>query len=86
MEKLPEWPERISYAPDNRGAFLHQRAIAEYWESRCRVAVPLLEKYNDLLLKLSRDERFPHNAEYISRGFEVARALEAIGPLPEPKP
>lgn len=42
MGELPEWPERLSFAPDTRGLALYERARAEAALARLRVAVEAL--------------------------------------------
>lgn len=71
---MPEWPELpITGAPESwmlHGGADYQRARADAWEARCRVAVAVLQ-----------DVRL--NAHTLEDAIGYAtEALAAIGPLP----
>lgn len=101
MSEMKPWPEKPKFPPEfnansdhYRAAQLdYQRARADAWEARCRVAVALLERqtacvehadcwYSCATLTCNDGRR----SEKCDCGAQQVRdALAAIGPLPEEK-
>jgi hypothetical protein len=69
MDKLPEWPTGSDHPFDAKSQW---QLRAEYWESRCRVAVEALETIQQ------SDQANGVDTTHII----YTRALEAILPLP----
>ena len=69
-EKLPEYPKL--YWPADEYSWERERA--NYWESRCRLAVEALDQIRSFMSNIS-------DAEYAADNV-----LRAIGPLPEKQP
>jgi len=68
MPEWPEWPQTIDSYDDEIG---YERARADAWEARCRLAV-------EALTKIMHDR----NEYNISHWDEAQSAIAAIGPLP----
>jgi hypothetical protein len=70
MDKLPEWPTGSDHPFDAKSQW---QLRAEYWESRCRLAVEALQEIMVYERIWGRSEAAHDSAN---------AALKAIGPLP----
>jgi hypothetical protein len=83
---MPAWPEPPSAVVDNLGSVAwhrHERARADAWEARARLAVEELEcLYPALELDLRYADSEDDRDALLSRVQGVRQALRLIGPLP----
>lgn len=82
--KLPEWPA-LPHGPNALALRTYERARADAWEARCRVAVECLRGVNVLSsvrTKHSGGRWATHHEDYERNTAEI---LALIGPLPLPQ-